>query len=535
MRKKILGLFTVLALAVGCNSTGQQTNQGSLPPGGPGNIVRYGQNAPANPTAQTAKPLFNGTSDLVQKAINATDSTSTTCTFASAPTVGNFMLFIVGIYNPSNTTTAPNGVSTVDDASGSQMRIYDRFVQSGDGKTYTFTASATSHLTVSCEEWAGVNSTTPIDQETTANFSNKTSVTTASLTPAASGELPVVAWSESQSSSFSGLSSGYTSDQTETSAAEYADIAHGAVAGTSAVSASLTFGAASYGGDTIILLNPAPTGTPTPQPTGTPFWVAGSSTIGTWVNGQGNQCGSATQVGGSTGTNFTFDMSQAWDNNGTASPPPKATGDCGRQQVNPETGGNSGSYLVDGTTYLWEFTYKDNGTNGMFDCGQNSGTCGSSSSGCPGGSGCPGDARSLIWQIHPNVCSCTPVTTLNFINGTNQVSSPQKWGFFDGGTTGAQTLEYTRAYTEGETVVFAIKVKQSNPQGTANGAVTLWVNNVQVYNKSGVVTSTGATDSSPTTQWWNFGPYKWIWENSPNDSFLSEIQMEIDGMNASSF
>lgn len=233
--------------------------------------------APTTPPTQTAQhqairslqPQFNGTSDVVQSAVAHTHSTSTTCTFPSAPTAGNLLVFGVGLYPGANTTTAPAGVTTIDAAANSQMRTYYRVAQSGDGTTWAFTASASSYLTVACYEVAGEDPNAPIDAHGSQNVSNSTTFTTPSVTPVTSGDLPLAFFGDSQSGTFSNLTTGFTADQTQGAGAFDMLAAHGAIAGTGAQQASVTIGAAGYGGTALLLLKPSgATPTPSPPPVG---------------------------------------------------------------------------------------------------------------------------------------------------------------------------------------------------------------------------------------------------------------------------
>lgn len=254
--------------------------------------------------------------------------------------------------------------------------------------------------------------------------------------------------------------------------------------------------------------SPKPTASPTPKPSapptsppsappsgGTPIWNAASGAYS--VPGGSGQCGAPTKSGGT----FAFALSI----NGTT---------CYRNQMMPNYGGYSTAYLSPGKTYQWSFTYRDTDANGK-----------------PPGMGPDTDARALMWQIHPNTCSCTPCTTLNFVNGPNGVSSPQYWGLYDCKTGSGNVLEYSTKYTPGATVNWQIQVTISSPQGAANGAVRWWYNGVLVYSANNVVTTAGATQTSPYAQWWNFGIYKWRWELAGGGgSNMTKVNATVDNM-----
>ena len=234
---------------------------------------------------------------------------------------------------------------------------------------------------------------------------------------------------------------------------------------------------------------PAPTPAPTASPSGATVWQAGVHSYS--VRSGSGQCGTPTV----SGAVYAMTLVQS----GTT---------CYRNQTMPAASGQT-AYLTSGSTYQWTFIYRDT----------------------PYGMGPDSDARALIWQIHPNTCSCTPCTTLNFINGPNGVSSPQYWGVYNCVHGSANTIVYSTPYVQGASVVWKFVVKISDPQGTANGAETVWKDGVQVYSATNIVTMCCATSTSPFPQWWNFGPYKWRWESAGGGgSTLIKVGATIDSM-----
>jgi hypothetical protein len=257
-----------------------------------------------------------------------------------------------------------------------------------------------------------------------------------------------------------------------------------------------------------------PPPTASPPPPGSLVWQAGLSA---WhVRSGSGQCGTPTVSGGI----FSFGLAQN-------------AGACYRNQLHPAPSGQT-AYLQEGATYRWTFVYRDSDANfnqpGMNDCKVGFGNCGVSSTGCPGAS-CAGDARSLIWQLHPNSCACTPCVTLNFVNGPTGTTFPQTWGWYDCGPSGTTPrLQWTGTYAPGARVTWQIDVKISAPQGTANGSVVLRKEGVTVYSASNVVTMCCATYTAPSSVWWNYGPYKWIWSSVPNRSSQSSLNATFENM-----
>lgn len=208
--------------------------------------------------------------------------------------------------------------------------------------------------------------------------------------------------------------------------------------------------------------SPTPKPSPTPTPSGTVVWKAGDPTLGKWEIAYDHQCGTPVNVG----TEFDFTLVQ----NGT---------NCGRNQANPLTAAGGNVMLTPGVTYTWTWHEID---------------------GPPPGMGPDADARSLVWQIHGYEESDSPCTSLNFINGPDQVSGPQMWGFFT-----CAGLVWSGSYTPGESDDWTIVAKISSG---SDGDTKLYRNGKLQ------VDSPGANyHNSPTNQaWWNFGPYKWRWE-----------------------
>lgn len=211
--------------------------------------------------------------------------------------------------------------------------------------------------------------------------------------------------------------------------------------------------------------------TPKPEPTASPtplasvVWQAGNATLGHWIAGNTDQCGTPIQ----TASQFAFTL----ERNGTS---------CGRNQANATNASGAAVRLTDGDVYAWTFGYID-GTPA--DTGP--------------GMGPDSDADSLIWQIHGYEETDTPCTALNFQNGANGAGGAQMWALTD-----CNGIVWTGSYTPGEIDQFQIVAKISE---TSSGYIMLYRNGVLVASASGA--NYRDSDGDP---WWNFGPYKWRWE-----------------------
>ena len=194
------------------------------------------------------------------------------------------------------------------------------------------------------------------------------------------------------------------------------------------------------------------------------IWQAGSATIGRWIAANTHQCGTPVQ----NGSEFRFTLVQQ----GT---------ECGRNQANPVDAGGGLILLTPGATYAWTWHEID---------------------GPPPGMGRDAQAESLIWQIHGLHEPHTPCARLGFINGPDQVSTPQMWGFFTCGSNRESTLVWSGAYTPGESDDWKIVARIS---AGADGWIELWRNGVKQGHWP------GANFHDATQCWWNFGPYKWRW------------------------
>lgn len=473
-------------------------------------------------------------------------SASNSCTFTATPTTGNYMIAEAG--DDVNTLACGTGWT--------QIALYSTVNIDGiscykavSGDTATVTPLGGTAADRDLKVWEVSGTSLAID--TSAGGEGGTSgVFTTTISPTNNQDIILTSSFQSQVGG-TGVTvpSGYTSDHVCTSAcaggvtmdgaAHLANAASGAqsitwtMSGTTrvftnvAVAVSGTTGGGGGGGG----------GGAAPDLSGnTVVWQSGNASLdGYDVRTGSNQCGGAsgtTVDGGPTAVNapyFTFPLGQ----NGTS---------CGRNQVHPHCGGNSDCLLTDGHVYAVQIHYYDgkdtsNTAPGMGDCNLvNGGTCGVTTSTCPGGASCPGDARALVFQVHPYTCSCSPCTGLTMINGSNAVSNPQWWATSDCGSTPTSSsgpIDYgLEAFTPGKDKIWTIEWQNSTPGNctlgagstcNANGNLKVYDGTTVILNHTNVVTMCCATGSGGTNEysWWNFGPYKWIWEAQPNDSYIS--------------
>ena len=202
--------------------------------------------------------MFNGSSDIVQHAKASVHGTSVSCTFANAPAANDVLIIAESNY-PNNTITAPSGLTPIDSKVGSES-MYDYYLvvtSQNASTTWTFSTSATTYMAVECYEIKGADTTNPIDVHGVVSSTTQTQ-STPSVTPSGSGELPIAFFGNGTRSSYSGLTTGWTADDSVTSSYYLFD-AHGPVTtGTGAVSASIQLTGGSGDGDAaIVVLKPA--------------------------------------------------------------------------------------------------------------------------------------------------------------------------------------------------------------------------------------------------------------------------------------
>jgi hypothetical protein len=186
-----------------------------------------------------------------------------------------------------------------------------------------------------------------------------------------------------------------------------------------------------------------------------------------------------------SGSTFTFNLVQNGSN-------------CGRNQAMPESAPGMGDFpLTLGKTYTWTFTYVD----------------GTPSGGGPG-MGADTEAQSLIFQIHDIGCG-NGGFALGFNNASN---GAQQWAVSMPGPV----YLWNGPYTPGETDTWAIQMYFST---TTSGWIKLYRDGTLVYSNNAIATA------SCTSNWWNFGPYKWRWEIAGGGgSSMTQVNATIENM-----
>jgi hypothetical protein len=113
------------------------------------------------------------------------------------------------------------------------------------------------------------------------------------------------------------------------------------------------------------------------------------------------------------------------------------------------------------------------------------------------------DARQVIAQLHGNVQTSSPCTGLTFINGPNNLSKPQMYGF-----TTCAGIVWSGAYTPGETDQWKIRLA---PSMGSDGWTELYRNGLLQGHWDGANYCCTKTNQS----WFNFGEYPYRWGVSP--------------------
>jgi len=260
---------------------------------------------------------------------------------------------------------------------------------------------------------------------------------------------------------------------------------------------------------------PPPTPVPTPVPTAVPstglapLWQQGNPTLGHWYNANTYQCGgpNGTTVNGGPSQQSNGAVYFVLGVNGTQ---------CGRDQLlpSPNNDGNP-MYLANGAWYTWVFHYVDGSPNGS----------------APGmGLDTGADPDSLIWQIHGATEPGAPCTRIDFVNPKyyNAASfngGKQSWAVFDcnyPNASGHVVPGSMQVYTPGVDVDWVVQVKIS---AAVNGG------EVKVYKDGSLICDDiSATYHNSTKSWWNYGIYKWRWEQNPSGSNMTKVQDTFTSM-----
>jgi hypothetical protein len=217
--------------------------------------------------------------------------------------------------------------------------------------------------------------------------------------------------------------------------------------------------------------SPEPTETPSAAPTDTPappatvVWKAGDSKYGKWKPATDGQCNTPII----TGTQIDFSVTQ----NGQ---------DCTRNQIQLLDAGGNGLLLTNGVIYSISWTQFDGPLPGM---------------------GPDKDARQNYFQLHGNVETDSPCTGLDGINGPNNLSQPQMFGF-----STCAGLVWHGDYTPGETDQWLVRMKVSS---ASDGWTELWRNGQLQGHWDGANFHNSKTNQA----WPNFGIYAYRWKVYP--------------------
>lgn len=152
---------------------------------------------------------------IIQTASAKTTST-TTVTLASAPTPGNYLLFLVGGFR-NGSWTVPSGLTTIVDSSGLEsfnaVSAYYRKVVAGDPSSYSFTGSGQG-ITVTVIEIASIIGTFTYSTGTLSAAGNPIVPTF----PSGVGTFAFVVIENDSQGSYSQSSSGWTTLWADTGA-----------------------------------------------------------------------------------------------------------------------------------------------------------------------------------------------------------------------------------------------------------------------------------------------------------------------------
>ncbi|MBV8602777.1 MAG: hypothetical protein JO359_14515 [Candidatus Eremiobacteraeota bacterium] len=214
-------------------------------------------------------------------------ATSINASLRSAPTPGN--LIVAAFIQNDGTESSLHGpagwnyIARIDQGVNYVgMAFYWHVVQSGEANSYTFTAGSPVALGVNLTEIAGANSSSPIDQAQFFNLSRGFGSTTASASPANSGELALSYFAQytggnlgSGYASASGWSWGSTVNTAGNAIAWEAQVRNTLTSGSGSISGSEPWsgGENSAQVNALILINPSGSsggggggGGPTPTP-----------------------------------------------------------------------------------------------------------------------------------------------------------------------------------------------------------------------------------------------------------------------------
>lgn len=276
-RSLLIPAVTLAALLAACGG-----GHGSALP----SVGASGNGASSDYVSATSNSTSTSAPAVVQKSFNGTsgNATSLSVALAHAPLLGDTVVAFIGTGDASAIVTPPAGWSAAKDAKGNACRttgaaetqgeqVFIHRVSATESGSYAFTFSSNTSYAVGLVEAQYVSATAPIDACAGAmppKNSSTGTVTAATLTPSAAGELPLAGYAPSTSGMTDTPKSGWSNGLYNNTKTKWMtlDAESGPPTTTTAVTPSTTFG--NLGSTTIvyapsvdILLAPSTTATTT--------------------------------------------------------------------------------------------------------------------------------------------------------------------------------------------------------------------------------------------------------------------------------
>jgi hypothetical protein len=284
-----IAFLAVVAMLAACSGgTGPGAGDSSVPQSGAqGAGATRGGSSAMDATRGAAAATTGGGATIVQTAIAAPDSTvstSVTVTLPQAPAPGDVLAFGVWSSAGNPTIVGPTGVAFGGahsfGAGNGQPSIWFRDVQSGDGRTWTFTSNVPSAIVVGAvEAKGGVTSGTPGVGTWSAITNSETGWAQATFPAPGAGDRPIafffsstggISWTLSPTAFTSAV---YDDQSVSTESHLSAQILHSnltTIAGNGSWWGGATASAPATGAEMSLYIYPGPAPTPTPTPTPSP-------------------------------------------------------------------------------------------------------------------------------------------------------------------------------------------------------------------------------------------------------------------------